>query len=79
MKGVLYISDNQELEFEILMKTQREKKSRTHQCHLGKYMFLERENQIYKIFLKMTIMNTQEENRKDKKRNREEIVGEPEY
>lgn len=42
-------------------------------------MFLERENQIYKIFLKMTIMNTQEENRKDKKRNREEIVGEPEY
>lgn len=55
------------------MKTQGKKMSRTHQYH-------QRENQVYKIFLKMTIMNnTKEESKKGNKRNRKELVGEPEY
>lgn len=37
---------------------------KSHQYHLEIYMLLERENQVYKIFLKMNIVNSQEENKK---------------
>lgn len=72
-KSVLYISDQQTLELEILLKTQ-EKKVQDSLASPGKTYVL-RENQVYKIFLKMN-MNTQEETRKDNKKDREDIGGE---